>query len=99
MNRVFYKGSIASLSFWHGGAGLSFVAFNLDLCRAFNDVCDGEFGVAAGGAASDALSNGKTRYGPFVGFRKVLESFKSVSMGTVLFDTVKIYERMCLSYE
>ena len=25
-NRVFNKGSIAPLSFWHGGAGLSFVA-------------------------------------------------------------------------
>ena len=64
MNRVFYKGSIASLSFWHGGAGLSFVTFNLHLCGAFNDVCDGEFGVAASGA----LSNGKTRYGPLVRF-------------------------------
>ena len=56
------------LSFWHGSAELSFVAFNLDLCRTFNDVCDGEFGVVVGGAASDASSNGKTRYGPFVSF-------------------------------
>ena len=84
MNRVFYKGSIAPLSFWHGGARLSFVAFNLHLCGACNDVCDGELSVAASGAESDALSNGKTRYGPFV------------SMGTVVFDTVKIYEGSCV---
>ena len=56
------------MSFWHSGAGLSFVAFNLYLCGFFNDVCDGEFCVAADGVASDALSNGKTRYGPFVSF-------------------------------
>jgi len=43
---------------------LSFVAFNLHLCGAFNDVCDGEFGVAA----SDVFSNVKTRYGPLVRF-------------------------------
>ena len=94
MNRVFKKGSIASLSFWHGGAGLSFVAFDLDLCRAFNDVYDCEFGVVAGGAESDALSNGKTRYGPFVGFKNVFKF--GVSKGTVLFDTVKIYEGSCV---
>ena len=68
MNRAFKKGSFAPLSFWHSGAGLSFVAFNLDLCRAFNDVCDGEFGVAASDAECDTSSNGKTRYGPLVRF-------------------------------
>ena len=67
MNRVF-RGSTAPLSFWQGGAGLSFVVFNLHLYGVFNDVCDGEFGVAAGGAESDASSNGKTRYGPFIRF-------------------------------
>jgi len=56
------------LSFWHSGAGLSFVAFNFHLYRAFNDVCGGEFGVAASDVVSDTSSNGKTRYGPFVSF-------------------------------
>ena len=56
------------MSFWHGSAGLSFVAFNLYWVGQFDDVCDGEFGVAAGGVESAASSNGKTRYGPFVRF-------------------------------
>ena len=94
MNRVFYKGSIAPLLFWHGGARLSFVAFNLHLCGACNDVCDGELSVAASGAESDALSNGKTLYGPFVSFKNVFKF--GVSKGTVLFDTVKIYEGSCV---
>jgi len=44
------------LSFWHGGVGLSFVAFAL-LGKSGN-VCDSEFCVAASGR--------KTRYGPFM---------------------------------
>ena len=80
------------MSFWHSGAGLSFVAFNLDLCRAFNDVCDGELSVAAGGAASDVFSNGKTRYGPFVSFRNVFKFSKGIFEDCKIFENFKRYE-------
>jgi len=83
--------------FWHGGTGLSFVAFNLHLCGNFDDVCNGVGCVGCENCdVCVTASDRKTRYGPFVGFRNVFESFKSVSNGTVLIDTVKIYEGSCV---
>jgi len=59
------------LSFWHGSAGLSFVAFILHLCGVFNDVC-----VAA--------SDGKMRYGPFVRFMS--DGFIKVMKGVLCYE-------------
>jgi len=101
LNRVFKKGSIAPLSFWHGGAGLSFSVFASKIndvvwCKGaarFSD-SDSLDAVVGGGVcgivASSDVSGLKSREGPFVGFRNVF-----VSKGTVLFDSIKIYERMC----
>ena len=104
MNR-FFRGSTALLPFWQSGVGLSFVAlFWKDGADGCNSVGCGFCGVR-GVVASTLVSGLKSREGPFVDFRKVFEfgdgifkdcrifeSFKSVSMGTILFDTVKIYE-------
>ena len=99
MNRVF-RGSTALLPFWQGGTGLSFVAlFWKNGDNGGDSICSGDCGAVA----STFASGGKTRYGPFVGFKKVFEFGNGIFKSCRIFENFKsyrnyrIYEGSCVA--